>query len=381
MCEYTMKIIYCIAGTYNSGGMERVLANKANYLVAQGYEVHIITSDQQGRNPYFSLDDRIVLHDLGIDYCENNEKGIWSKIISYPVKQYRHQVKMRRLLKVLRGDIVISMFDHEVSFLNRIADGSKKILEIHFSRFKRIQYDRSGLWKAIDKWRSAQDLRLARKYDRFIVLTEEDKMHWGAISNIQVIPNANTFESIDNAALDKNIAVAVGRYDFQKGFDDLIRIWAKVTSINRNWILYIYGHGVMKGELEQLARDLGIDDIVRFCPPTADIKQVYLDSSILLMTSRYEGLPMCLLESQACGVPAVVYACQCGPRDIIENGRNGYLVDPNNPDEFVARLIQLMDEKKLRKEMGLQAKVMSSRFSNEHVMRRWLNLFNELKNL
>ena len=70
-----MKIVYCIAGTYNSGGMERVLANKANYLAVHGYEVVIITTDQRGKQPFFDLDRRIRCHDLGINYEENNGKS------------------------------------------------------------------------------------------------------------------------------------------------------------------------------------------------------------------------------------------------------------------------------------------------------------------
>ena len=105
-----MRIVYCIAGTYNSGGMERVLANKANYLVSHGYEVFIITTDQRGKQPFFSLDERIRCYDLGINYEENNGKSLLNKIIHYPFKQWKHRKRLSELLRELRADIAISMF-------------------------------------------------------------------------------------------------------------------------------------------------------------------------------------------------------------------------------------------------------------------------------
>ena len=95
-----MRIVYCIAGTYNSGGMERVLANKANYLVSHGYEVFIITTDQRGKQPFFSLDERIRCYDLGINYEENNGKSLLNKIIHYPFKQWKHRKRLSELLGI-----------------------------------------------------------------------------------------------------------------------------------------------------------------------------------------------------------------------------------------------------------------------------------------
>lgn len=139
-----MRIVYCIAGTYNSGGMERVLANKANYLVSHGYEVFIITTDQRGKQPFFSLDERIRCYDLGINYEENNGKSLLNKIIHYPFKQWKHRKRLSELLRELRADIAISMFCNDVSFLWKIKDGSRKILEIHFPAISACNMNAKG---------------------------------------------------------------------------------------------------------------------------------------------------------------------------------------------------------------------------------------------
>ena len=137
-----MKILYNIAGTYRSGGMERVLANKSNWLVANGYDVVIVTTDQCGRSSFFKLDDRIRCYDLDINYEKNNNSSIWKKITQFPYKQYIHKKRLSLLLQKENPDIVISMFCNDVNFITDISNNSRTILEIHFSKFKRLQYNR-----------------------------------------------------------------------------------------------------------------------------------------------------------------------------------------------------------------------------------------------
>src|SRR5690606_38215023 len=138
----------------------------------------------------------------------------------------------------------------------KIKDGSKKILEIHFSRYKRIQYGRVGIWKIIDKVQSKRDLRTVKKFDKFIVLTKEDQGYWGDLKNIGVIPNANSFSSKVVSDLNQKQVLAVGRLDYQKGFDDLIRIWSKVSIKFPDWKLNIYGNGPLKEEFIALISSL-----------------------------------------------------------------------------------------------------------------------------
>lgn len=373
-----MKIIYCIAGTFNSGGMERVLANKANYLLEEGWDVSIVTTDQKSRSSYFKMDSGIKHYNLDIDYSDNEGKGLLIKIIAYVAKQYLHYKRLKRLLRKQKADIVISMFDHDVPFLYKINDGSKKILEIHFSRYKRLQYGRKGIWGIVDRVRSNWDLRLAKKYDRFVVLTEEDKSYWGSLDNMEVIPNANSFLPEGTAKLNKKNAVAVGRLDYQKGFDDLIKIWAMVQPVFPDWHLHIYGEGKLKHELKMLIDDLDMEQHIHLYQPTKNIEEVYLGSSVYLMTSRYEGLPMALLEAQACGVPLLSYTCKCGPRDIIEHGRNGFLIEEGDKVAFVTRLREVLSSDSLRRKMGDEAKLMSERFSETAVMQQWVKLFKEV---
>ncbi len=373
-----MKIVYCILGTFNSGGMERVLANKANYLSKIGHQITIITTDQLGRKPYFQLDNQIDQIDLQINYTENNNQGLITKILDFPRKQRKHKASLEKVLQTIRPDITISLFDHDAAIVPKIKDGSKKIAEIHFSRFKRIQYGRGGLWKLIDRWRSKQDLKTIKRFDRFVVLTEEDKNYWGALDNIRVIPNANSFSPNRLAELKNNQVIAVGRYDFQKQFDSLIRIWTKVAKLHPDWKLLIFGSGPLKAELHHQINQAKLQNKVFLEKPVRNIENEYFNSSIIALTSRYEGLPMALLEAQSCGLPMIAYACKCGPKDIIADGENGFLIPEGNEELFANRLLELMSDENRRKEMGRKAFENSKNYSENLVMKKWITLFNEL---
>lgn len=374
-----MKIVYSILGTYNAGGMERVLANKANYLAAKGHELVIITTDQKGRGPNFPLHPAIRQIDLGINYTDDQDLGMLRKIWSFKKRQRRHYKQLKEVLFELKADIAISMFDHDAALLHRIKDGSKKLLEIHFSRFKRLQYDRTGLWKVLNKWRMHQDLAIAKKYDRFVVLTNEDLAYWKGLKNIVVIPNAHTFLPTETAPLLRKHALAVGRFDYQKGFDELIKAWKKINAACPEWTLDIYGDGPLKEELTDQINRLGLSGQLILHAPVKNIMDVYLDSSIVVMTSRYEGLPMALLEAQACGIPMVAFACKCGPRDIIRQDKNGFLVAEGDLEDFAEKVCRLMKDQQLRSTMGNRAREMSENFSEERIMRQWLVLFESLR--
>ena len=373
-----MKLVFTILGTYNSGGMERVLANKVNYLARLGHNITIVTTDQQNRVPFFEMDSSINHIDLAINYTIDIGKNLFKRGVSYFKNHTLHKKRLNDVLFELRPDITISMFDNDASFITNIKDGSKKILEIHFSRFKLLQYARGGVWKIIDSLRSRSNLNTVQKFDRFVVLTEEDKTYWRELPNIVVIPNANSFESDIQSTLDSKQVLAIGRLDYQKGFDELIKIWAKIAEYFPDWKLNIYGHGPLKNDFQSLIDSLNVQDSVQINQPTKDIKEVFLNHSIVVMTSRYEGLPMVLLESQVMGLPMISYACKCGPRDIIQDGENGFLINEKDQVQFASKLTYLMEQNSLRKQMGLEAFENSKNFSEDIIMRRWLDLFNDV---
>lgn len=358
--------------------MERVLSLKVNDLVSKGYDIHIITTDQAGRPRFFELDERIQVYDLDINHEENNGGALWRKLLNFPIKRYQHRKRLIRLLHQLKADIVVSMFGEEAFFLPSINDGSVKVLEYHFSKLKRLQYNRTGLWSLVDRWRTKKDAEAVQAFDRFVVLTEEDRDLWGRLPNMCVIPNPLPFESEARADMYAKRIIAAGRYDFQKNFEALIDIWSRIASDYPDWTLHIYGDGSLREELQRKVDALGLGQNLTLERPTKQIAQEYLSSSIYAMTSRYEGLPMVLLEAQAVGLPIISYACKCGPRDIITDAVDGFLIEEGDAAAFTAKLRLMMTDQELRQRMSLAAHSASARYRLPDIMQQWQTLFEEV---
>lgn len=376
-----MTIVYCIAGTYRPAGMERVLADKANWWAAHGHQVHILTTDQLGRPAAFAMDTSVRCQDLGINYEENNGGSFLSKVLKYPGKQWRHRRRLTRVLKGIRADIVVSMFCNDVSFLPKIKDGSRKVLEVHFSRFKRLQYGRKGLWALTDRWLSRTDLKHVRAFDKFVVLTEEDKGYWGNLPNIVVIPNSVAMKSDAPASLTSKTVIAVGRYSFQKALDRLVDAWKIVMDRigpDSGWKLRLVGDGETRPELESQIARLSLQDSVTLGKVEKDMANVYANASVLALSSRYEGLPMVLLEAETFGVPCVCFACKCGPKDVIRDGENGLLVPEGDVPALADALLKVIQDPELLSQMGSAAFVDSVRWRPEQIMQQWNSLFENI---
>lgn len=366
-----MKLIYLIAGTYRPAGMERVLSLKARWL-GRDNEIVIVTTDQRGREPVFGLGEFRRI-DLGINYEETNGRNFLVKAVAYVFKHLRHRRLLTRVLMDEKADVVVSMFNNDVDFVPLVRDGSRKVLEVHFSRFKKLQYGRKGLWGLADRVRSRREVFHASRFDRFVTLTEEDKSYWeadyaraGLKSNIVCIPNARTFTFESPAPLTGHQVLAAGRFSHQKGFDMLLRAWEKMDT--EGWTLRIAGGGDIPGNLPANV----------IAGPSEDMKKEYLDSSVFVLSSRYEGFGMVLVEAQAAGVPMVSFDCKCGPSEIITDGEDGFLVRTGDIDALAEKVQVLMRDGQLRQRMGAAAFRNSARFDEAGIMSSWTELFKEL---
>lgn len=376
-----MKLIYCIHSICNPGGMERVLYNKVKFLSEQmNYDITIVTTDQHNRPPFYPFPDNVRMIDLEINYSEDNIKGAFGKINGYLKKRRKHKRLLTELLMREKADILVSLYPSESSFIPDIKDGSKKVLEIHYCKFFRLQYGRTGILGLIDRLRTKQDERIVSRFDRFVVLTNEDKGYWGNIPNIVVIPNAAMLVGNKYSDVTEKRVIAVGRLDYQKGFDRLIKAWKMVQQSGRfnDWKLDIFGQGEWKDMLNRMIDDYGIAGTASINAPTKKIGDEYAKSSMLVMSSNYEGFPMVMIEAMACGLPVVSFDFKCGPKDIIDDGKNGIIVHDGDIEGLANAMMKLMDNQTLRKTMSENAKKVVDTYSEENVMKQWLDLFASL---
>lgn len=353
-----MRIAYCIHSLHNSGGMERVLTLKANALAAlPGYEVHIIAAALHGRKPCFPVDPAVRVHDLDL-----NEH----------LHPRRYARRLEALLCEISPDITVSLAGTELKALPRMQDGSVKMAEFHFSHDKfYLKYGRTPY----ARWRTRRLEKAAAKLARFVVLTEEDRKAWSAVlNNVAQIYNPLTFRSPEKAALQNKRCIAVGRLEYQKNFTDLIQAWSIVAGKHPDWTLDIFGEGSERGRLEKEIAKASLEGKVVLRGRSSQIRQEMLSSSCLVMSSRFEGFPMVLLEAAACGLPMVSYACPMGPSEIIRSGENGYLAPAGDVQALAEGILSVIEHPD-RAQLGAASAQTAEAFTPEIIIPQWCALF------
>ena len=381
---HKLKIVYITPALYMAGGVERVLTLKANYFAEQeGCDVTIILTEGKDKPLFYPLSDKIRVVHLDIGFEELWTCSFARKIWVYLKKQRRYKKALTQELMRLRPDITISLLRREINFLTGIKDGSRKIGELHVNRanYRNFEANDSNMVKRLFAkfWMRSLVAKLKR-LDRFVVLTEEDRSAWPELQNICVIPDPLSFVPACHSQLTNKRVIAVGRYVYQKGFDLLLLAWSKVEKEHPDWQLAIYGDGD-RTPYEALRKELDIDATrCQLNGRTNDIQQEYMNSSLFVFSSRFEGFGMVLVEAMACGLPVVSFACPCGPRDIINDGEDGLLTENGNVEALAANLSRLMGNPELIAAMAKKAVVNVRRYQIETIAEKWCHVFNDVMN-
>lgn len=380
-----MRIIICTHGLHMSGGMERVITNKANYLAQKyNYEVVILTYEKS-EEQFFKLDSKVKVINLGIDYLKvSDNKNIFIRKIKNIYKFKKHQKRFEEIVKRLNPDIITTWERISSSICINSNIKCKKIIECHVDKKNFIDVERKNLiYKILDRYRNKKEKDNIGKWDKLIVLTNEGKLEWEKeknIKNIEVIPNFLSFYPLKTSECKNKTIISVGRLELQKGYDELIEVWNKLFQKYSDWKLEIYGEGSLKKELQEKIDKLGMTNSLLLKGVDKNIMDKYLKSSIYVMSSRYEGFGMVLVEAMACGLPVISFDCPCGPKDIIKDGEDGFLIRNRDLNEMANKLEFLIKNEEKRKNMGEKAHQNIARYSKDKVMLQWKNLFEELVN-
>lgn len=382
MSDRRYKIVYCTPSLYMAGGVERVLTLKANYFADNyGYDVTIITTDGEDKKCFFPLSEKVKVINLGIHFEDMWHRSFLKRLCMYLPKERQFKKLLTTELNWIKPDITISVLRREINFLTEIHDGSKKIGEIHINRahYRNFTPNRTNPFKALfaKYWMHGLVNKL-KKLDRFVVLTEYDRQAWQEIPRVDVIPNPLPFyPELSHVARRKRI-ISVGRYFDEKGYDMLLNVWAIVEKQCDDWELDIYGDG-NKSYYEKMAVSLNLDKKrCRLNDSISDVQKEYLDSSLFVCTSRFEGFGMGIIEAMACGLPVVAFDCLWGPRSIISDGEDGLLVENGNIEKMAETMLSLMNDPEKISEMGKNARKNVQRFNIDTIAKKWKRLFDSL---
>lgn len=368
-----MKIIFSTDQIYLHGGIEKVMAEKANYFAdVCGYEVIILTNEQKGKEPCYSLSTKIQLLDLGINY--EREKSYFS--LHNLIKIPRHYHKLNKILKHLSPDVVIvPNFGFDFYMMPFVYKKAKKIKEFHSSRyFQAISRDqKSSFFKKrynlLNDW-------VESKYHHVIVLNHDEISYYKS-DNVVVIPNPITISDFKAKLLNKKV-VAAGRIAPVKGFNKLIEAWKIVHAVAPEWELHFYGEDYLgtQQQLEVLINEYNLQNVVFFKGSSSNMSETFMDYSLYTMSSITECFPMVLLEALAVGLPIVSFDCPHGPRNIINHKEDGLLVENQDISDLAEKILFLIQNEEVLSYYGQNAKKNIQRFAVNKVMYQWLVLLN-----
>lgn len=356
-----MKLLYITNGINGAGGLERVLSVKASYLAeVLGYEVHILGLNQGNDAPFYEFSPKITFHNIAVG-------GNAVRFIQTYIKGIKQTINQ------LQPDIISVCDDGLKGFFVPLILSKKH--NILYERHASIRLNTSqGVKGKIIKMLM---LFLANKFSKFVVLTKANKKEWNT-ANCVVIPNPLSFYPNQSSALNNQKVIVVGTHSFNKGYDLLLHAWKVVAEKYPNWRLTIYGKIDAKKTFINLANELNLNKTVNFFQPTPNIQKAYLEASMLLLSSRTEGFGMVLIEAMACGLPCVSFNCPSGPGDIIKTNEDGFLVEPENIMELAEKIIFLIENEQVRKDMGAKAKENVKRYLPINILNQWDALFKSL---
>ena len=377
-----MKIVYCTDSICYAGGIQRITIAKANALAQiEGNEVWIIVTDNK-QKPVLPINTKVRIIDLEINYFEDDWKSKLHVIKGILIKRKQHRKKLKTVLNQINPDIVISTGTSEKNFLPQIHVNSNPtfIREIHSTKNYRRLSARNTFDKTLAILGEYVDYSIfIKRYDKIVVLTEEDKINnWKNNSKVIVIPNPLTSICTKESTLEEKTVIAVGRLEYPKNFQSLIKAWTHVANKHPEWKLEIWGEGSKRVELENLIAKLNFKKHVFLKGYTYDIQQQMLNASIFALSSIFEGFGLVIVEAMSCGLPVVSYACPCGPKDIITEGEDGFLVPVNDEIELANKINFLIENKKQHKIMGQTAKRKACSFTSEKIAITWIKVFEQL---
>ena len=315
--------------------------------------------------------------DLGIRYFEDDWKSSWNVLKGIFIMRRQHRRKVEEALRGIRPDAVVSVGQAEKFFLAGIEGGWLRVREMHYTKHYRHLAASTLLDRVMAVAGELYDYGfMIRRYDRIAVLTDEDRnLNWRGNRRVRVIPNPLSFERTVMSPLEGKTVIATGRLTAQKNFLSLVRAFRIVADRFPDWRLVILGDG---GQRDMLADEIGrlsLEGSVLLKGPVKDVKGELMSASCLVLSSLFEGFGMALTEAMSCGLPVVSYSCPAGPRDIITDGVDGFLVAPGDEEGLADRICRLIGDPGLRKRMGEAAYRSSERYDLGRITAMWMDLF------
>jgi GalNAc-alpha-(1->4)-GalNAc-alpha-(1->3)-diNAcBac-PP-undecaprenol alpha-1,4-N-acetyl-D-galactosaminyltransferase len=358
-----------VISSLSSGGAERVMSILANYWSVKGWQITLLTFNDALTLPFYELDKRIKYIPLGItSQSPDKVTASWNNL--------RRIQLLRKAIYESKPDVVISFLDR-TNIITLLATRGLKLPVIVSERNDPAMYPAGKIWIRMRQF-------IYPHASKIVVQSQRASNYFSDSikSSICIIPNPvlvpPKVDESTKKTLHKYSLISIGRLESQKGFELLIKAFAKLKLNYSEWSLTILGDGSLRSELESLVKQLELTNQVHFLGRVKNPYDFLKQADIFVMSSRFEGFPNALCEAMASGLPVISTDCPSGPREIIRNGVDGILVANEDITALSKAIEHLMSNEDERKRLAAKAPEITQRFSLETVMRMWEEVIDEV---
>ena len=379
-----MKIVYVIDSLASKGGAERIISDKMSYLADQfGYDVTVVTCYQPASLPnVYPISGNVKQINLCIPYYSQYKVGYPKRLFIKWSFYRRLQLQLREIVKKVDPDILVGVSYFNADMLCKIKCRAAKVIEAHEARLFSLKLDGKDSSPFLRTWVRLNGKRYFQSVEKYadivVTLTQGDARLWESARRVEIIPNFSVMPISRLSFCTEKRVIAVGRLEWQKGYDLLFEAWKQVEKKHPDWRLDIFGSGRLENALNEQLVSSGMKTVT-IIPFTPNISEEYAKSSICVLSSRFEGFSLVLLEAMRHGVPGVSFDCSFGPSDVLEDGKCGFIVPVEDVTALADKLCVLIEDEPLRKQFSAAALERAKIFDVDKIMLKWKKLFEELQ--
>ncbi|WLH47917.1 glycosyltransferase family 4 protein [Pseudomonas beijingensis] len=342
------------------GGTDRVAVELSKILSDEGKRDIIFLTMKARENDYFKLDHSVSRMDLG--FCADDKKQRGVSYLGW--RAFKSFLKMIFFILKEKPDYIVSNW----TSINCFALLSALPFNVRVVCVEHMHFEQpSKFWSLLRRL-------IYRAAYRVVCLTDRDLYEYKKIGAKAIkIFNPLTVDVLERSKRQGRKFIAVGRLEEQKGFDILIRAFRNVVAAYSDACLEIYGDGTQRDMLSQLIQDFNLEESVTLMGATKDISRAYASADFFVLSSRFEGFGLVIVEAQAHGIPVVSFDCPRGPSEIISDGVNGLLVENGSCKQLSEKMIYLIENPEMCSKMVIAGIISNKRFEHETIRREWLH--------